>query len=94
MNLNLDMSKKLNFNPAQEPEEKIPAEKARIKAAFEKNIDLDGYCWTHGFQVTNRHSIQTRLAPSAVNQRAPIQKKYHGGQQLREIIPWDGDGIH
>ena len=42
MNLNLDMSKKLNFNPAQEPEEKIPAEKLMIKAAFEKNIDPDG----------------------------------------------------
>ena len=83
MNLNLDMSKKLNFNPAQEPEEKIPAEKARIKAAFEKNIDLDGYCWTHGFSVTKRHNSQTCLEPGSGHNRMPTRKKCHGGKQGR-----------
>ena len=56
MRLNLDMDKKLDIKATQvqDPEVKILSDKAKRKAAFERNLDPDGYCWTHGFRVINR----------------------------------------
>ena len=34
MNLNLEMYKKININPSEEPEDKITAENAKIKGVF------------------------------------------------------------
>ena len=42
--LDLDMAKKLNFKLKQEHKDKRLAEKANRKSAFEKNLDVDGYC--------------------------------------------------
>ena len=64
--INLEMSKKINLKAtqAQEYEDKILAEKSRRNAAFENNLDSDGYCWTHGFRVTKRNSSQTCSSPA------------------------------
>ena len=43
MRMNLDMAKKLNIKPTQEPENNRLAEKVKRKAAFDKNLDTDGY---------------------------------------------------
>ena len=45
MKLNLEMAKKLNLEAtqAQDPEAKILMDKAKRKAAFESNLDSDGY---------------------------------------------------
>ena len=42
MKQNLNMDKKLNLNPTQEPEEKRKLEKAKRNAAFENNIEPEG----------------------------------------------------
>ena len=76
MNMNLDMAKNPNLKPPQEPEDKIITEKSKRNAAFDKNIDPEGYCWTHRFRSTKRHSSQTCLAPAAGHQRAANQKEY------------------
>ena len=57
MKINLDMDKKLNIKATQvqDPKGKILEYKAKIKAAFERNLDPTGYCWTHGFRVTKWH---------------------------------------
>ena len=45
MKLNLEMDKKFNLKATQgqDPEVKILAEKANRKAAFERNLNPDGY---------------------------------------------------
>ena len=81
MKINLDMAKKLNLKDAQvqDPEVKILAENVMIKAAFERNLDPTGYCWTHGFRVTKRHSSQTCSIPAAGHQSMATRKNILGG---------------
>ena len=54
-------------------------DKTSRKAVFAKNLDRDGYWWTHGFRFTKRHSIQTYLLSSAGHQRMASRKYIMGG---------------
>ena len=76
MKIKLDMDKKLNLKDtqAQEPEDKILADKARKKVAFEKNLDSYGYFCTHGFRVSKSQSIQMCSSPAAGHQRTASRK--------------------
>ena len=65
--INLEMAKRLNIKAAQgqDPKGKILVDKENIKASFERNLDLTGYCWKRGFRVTKRYIIQTCSTPAA-----------------------------
>ena len=80
MKINLDMAKKLNLKATQgqESENKILVEKSIKKAAFERNLDSNIYCWTHGFKVTKGHSSQTCLLPATGHQRTASRKYIMG----------------
>ena len=82
ININAEMANKINIKPTQDPEEKKLADKAKRKVAFEKNLDLDGHCYTHGFRFKKRHSIQTCLAPAAGHQRAETIKISWGAERM------------
>ena len=58
MEINLEMSKKLNLKATQgqDPEVKLLEYKAKRKAAFERYLDMTVYYWTHGLRVAKRHS--------------------------------------
>ena len=83
MKLNLDMANKLNLKATQgqDPEVKIMVEKERRKAIFERKLEPDGYCWTHGFRVTNKNSSQTCSTPAAGHQRTESRKNIMGGSE-------------
>ena len=93
MKINLDMAKNLDIKAAQvkDPEGKILVDKANRNAAFERNLDPEGYCWTHGFRVTKRHSSQTCSTPAGGHQNTATQKKT-GGQCGRQVTQRDGGG--
>ena len=81
MKNNVDMAKKLNINPTQDPELKKLADKAKRKAEFKKNLDPDVYCWTHRFWVTKRHSSHTCCVPAAGHQRVATRKISWGAER-------------
>ena len=91
MKINPEMAKKLNLNAAQaqEPENKRLVEKERKNAAFERNLDIDGYLWTHKFRVTKRHSRQTLSSPLAGHQRTASQKiSWETARQANNTRGW------
>ena len=81
MKIILEMAKKMNLKATHNPEDKKLVDKSNRKAAFEKNLDSDSYCWTNGYRVTKQHSSQTFPAPVPGHQRQPIQKDVMGGSK-------------
>ena len=61
--------------------DKTLEEKARKKDAFERNLEPDGYWWTHRLRVTKRHIIQTCLTIATVRKRKASQKNIMGGSE-------------
>ena len=95
--LNLEMSKKLNLKATQgqDSEVKIMAEKAKRKVVFEKNLDPYGYCWTHGFRVTKRHSSQTFSVPVAGHQRtASLNVSWEEARQENYTAGWGWENLN
>ena len=91
MKLNLYKAKKINLKATQGkyPEVKTLAEKAKRKAAFERSLDLDGYCWTHRFRVTKWYSSQTCSTPAAGHQRTESRKiSWGGARQENDTAGW------
>ena len=84
MNLNIEMAKKLKIKPTQDPEERKLSDRVKRKAASEKKLYPVGYCWTHRFWVTKRHSIQTCSVTAAGHQRAATRKNIMGGSKARK----------
>ena len=93
MKLNIEIAKRINikYTQGQYLEVKILVEKEKIKAAFIRKLDPDGYCWTHGFRVTKRHKSQTCSTPAAVHQRT-ASRTYHGRKRVRKMTQQEGDG--
>ena len=84
MEINLEMSKKLNIKAAQgqDPEVKLLEYKAKRKAAFERYLDMTVYCWTHGLRVTKRHSGQTCYTAATGHQRMATQQNIMRGSDV------------
>ena len=47
--------------------------------------------WVSGHKEAQQPNI---FSASGRPPKGGNQKKYHGGQQGRKMIPWDGDGMH
>ena len=93
MKLNLDMGKKLNpkATKGQYPEVKMMADKSKRKSAFLSNLYPDGYCWTHGFRVTNNYSSQTCSTPAEDHQGTASQRiSWEEVRQANDISGWGG----
>ena len=95
MKLDLEMDKKLNINPIQDPKEKKLADKVKRKAAFEKNLDPDGYFWTNGFWFMKRYSSQTCLVSAAGHHRAETRKLSWGeSRPVNGTMRWIWDTLN
>ena len=89
MKTNLEMSKNIHIKATQtqEYEEKRLTKKEREKASFESNLDNDGYCWTHGFIVTRRHSSQrARCHRQATKGRQDEKISWGEARQANETL--------
>ena len=75
------MAKKLNLKAIYTPEDKKLVYKEKKKAAFERNVESKGYCWTQGYIVTNCHISQTCNSPAAGYQRQASQQNIMGGSE-------------
>ena len=49
MHLNLEMAKKVNVKTTQDSKDKKLKKKAKREMAFERNLDPEGFSWTHIF---------------------------------------------
>ena len=67
--INLEMANKLNIKAMYTPEYKKLVETAKKKAAFERNLDIKGNCWKHGYRVIKLHISKTCNDKVAAHQR-------------------------